>query len=253
MEDEMRKIYFLILLLVCLGLVSCAPTAEPVAVESVATKVVEPEVLQESQAVEPVVTEIRVEPARGGACVVTGADVFTLEESLSQVVEDATGSMPSMVNSCFAIFNVTHGEKTNMLFVRNGWALLNLPVEIFVPWAGDKFIVGDPKTVTDIIYRNGNEVILGGKAIILEVDLVVVDSDTVVVDGGVSNYYQGDTLLKMVDWSVVSGGVFVNEVRFESSRNETDQNNQRFWTAYCGGNTYGNTHLTDAVNCALGK
>ncbi|HSV95287.1 MAG TPA: hypothetical protein VLH94_04960 [Spirochaetia bacterium] len=157
------------------------------------------------------------------------ADVYDNAASLSELVADATGKLPSYMNTCFAIFVAEHGNITNVLFVKNGWALLNLPVEVFTPWQGDQYLVGGPTEVAA---------------------LAVIDEDTIIVDGGVNNIYRGKNFVDTVDWSAVKGGIFQNEVRFESSRLNLI-NNSRVWNATCQGMKF--SDLEQALACGRGE
>lgn len=150
-------------------------------------------------------------------------------ESLNRLVEEATGRMPSSINTCFAVFVAKHGNMTNILFVKNGWALLNLPVEVFTPWQGDQYLVGGPTEVAA---------------------LAVIDEDTIIVDGGVNNIYKGKKLIDTVDWSTVKGGLYKNEVRFESIRFNFI-NNSRVWNATCQGMKF--SDLEQALACGRGE
>jgi len=176
-----------------------------------------------SSSVLPVMkTDAQLSSVTSKGCGETPAATYTNSTSLSHVVEMATGKLPSSTNVCFAIFNVTHGNRTNMLYVKNGWGLLNLPVDVFEPWAEDVYVVGDPISVAKY---------------------AVVDSDTVVVDGGV---------VGTTDWSTVKGGVYVNEIRFESDRT-VFVSNERVWSATCNGQTFDNSQLQQALACGRGE
>ena len=210
--------------LLVLVISGCSPQGEPaqVPVSDTTTEYL----------VEVVEAPIIKTAATSGTCPELPTQTYPVSGSLSDVVRDATGAYPSMINSCFAIFNTTHGNRTNMLYVRNGWGLLNLPVEIFTPWDGDTYIVGDPASVA-------------AKA--------TVDEDTVIVEGGVDNFTQDGNLIRKMDWSTVKGGIYIHEVMFESDRLKVDSDNNRFWTAYCEGKEFDNSHLDQALACGRGE
>ena len=67
----------------------------------------------------------------------------------------------------------------------NGWALLNLPVEIFVPWENDRFLVGGPAEVAA---------------------LATIDEDTIIVNGGIYQVFLGEELIDIVDCVMKRGG-----------------------------------------------
>ena len=112
---------------------------------------------------------IEISQANLSSCPGFEAKEYTSPASLSAMIEGVTGQLPSSINACFAIFNVSHGNMTNMLYVKNGWALLNLPVEVFTPWEGDRFLVGSPDSVAK---------------------MATIDGDTVIIDGGITNIRQ---------------------------------------------------------------
>lgn len=168
-------------------------------------------------------------PSWPGKCAEFEAQYHDDVASLSGLVEEVTGQKPSSTNTCFSVFVAKHGNMTNVLYILNGWALLNLPVEVFVPWESDSYIIGGSSEIAA---------------------LAVIDEDTIVVDGGIDNIYQGKALVDMVDWSTVHGGVFRNKIRFESSRMNLE-NNTRVWTGTCKGERFND--LEQALACGRGK
>lgn len=175
---------------------------------------------------------IEISQANLSSCPGFEAKEYTSPASLSAMIEGVTGQLPSSINACFAIFNVSHGNMTNMLYVKNGWALLNLPVEVFTPWEGDRFLVGSPDSVAK---------------------MATIDGDTVIIDGGITNIRQDGAVVDMIDWSTVSGGVYIKQVRFESSRMKFDVTGARYWTATCDGKTFAGDQLEQALACGRGE
>lgn len=168
-------------------------------------------------------------PVWSGKCAKFEAQSFDSVTSLSNLVIEATGQEASATNSCFAIFLAKRGQMTNLLYIKNGWALINLPVEVFVPWQEDQLIIGGHTEIAA---------------------LAVVDEDTVVVNGGIENIFQGNTLMDTIDWSTVKGGQYINEVSFKSSRINL-VNNERVWTAQCKGIEFND--LGQALACGRGE
>ncbi len=222
----MRKILGLIIGLALLfGTSACMAGMETQSVPTVAPT-------KEGQAIiETPTMTVRVENVNVTNC--TGPEMMLVGQmgNLGDTMAGVMGGDVTSTSACVAIFNLTHGNRTNIIYIKNGWAYLNLPVDIFTVWEVDTFLVGDP---SDLAADSR----------------LVIDEDTMVVDGGITNYYQGQTLLKTVDWSEVSGGVFVRTVRFESERSEFVEN-ERIWTAYCNGNVYQNDQLQEAIECGL--
>ncbi len=212
----------LFLVTVACGTIPSAPDTQSVAT-SVPTMTPEPTTVAELPIVAEEVSE---------SCSTKDLVIYNYQSSLSELVKTATGSYPSADNDCFGVFNAVHGQYTNWLWIKNGNALLNLPVEVFSPEVNDQYWVADPDTVNSVKNQ---------------------DQDTIVIDGGVTNVTQGGVYLQILDWSTVKGGIYVNEVRFESDRLAFDENHNRFWTGYCKGEVFDNEHLYDALACGLGN
>lgn len=213
----------LFLVTVACGTIPSAPDTQSVAT-SVPTLTPEPTTVAEL----PIVAQ----EAEEESCPTMEVQEFTSPVSFSEMVKSATGSYPGADNDCWAIFNSVHRAWTNWAWIKNGQALLNLPVQIISPSDADHYLIGSPDLLDD---------------------RVVVDQDTIVIDGGVTNVTQGGVYLQILDWSTVKGGIYVNEVRFESDRLAFDENHNRFWTGYCKGEVFDNEHLYDALACGLGN
>ena len=224
MEDMMKKLLLIVGLLVMAVLAAaCGTSAIPEEAKTASS-------LEAIQAVDEPIIMMEMSGGTSGCSNIVPVEV-TVNGSLSQTVARVVGSEPSSISTCFAIFNMTHGAWTHLIYIKNGSALLNLPVEVLHPYEGDTFIVGDPALMAEKLAQEA-----------------LIDSDTVTVDGGLIQVTKGGEMTDLIDWAEVSGGRFVNSVRFESSRMNLGDN-QRTWTGYCNGQVF--TDMAEAVSCGL--